>query len=356
MTRSTAALFDPRPLSHADFGTEIDLSGSDFEKFMVGVEEHPNPLLDAFYAAGGLLVIKGAGAITRDPELLVRLSRLFGPEVEDYNQTLTPAHLIHDAVPEILVVSNLPPVNFEVPELPEPQLAGDGDIPVQFPHRVGWHTDQSFRRPPPDVSLFYAMQPCPKGQGQTIYADGTAAYDALSPALKQRVADLEAVHAIPWTGRGENAVRTGQDPKPLKLHQASQRQPVVRSHPVTGTLALYLCGESQLDWILGPIAELTPGPDAEGGYLLYELMAHYTERRFTYVHDWDEGDLVIHDNRNTIHTATWFDGATHGRIMWRTTVFGNPGPEYTGEARSWMPADGEKPIGELELDMRSTRD
>ena len=179
-------------------------------------------------------MLKGFGTITENPTLLVRLSRLFGTEVENYHETLTPHRLIHDNVAEILVVSNLPPMNFEVPVLPNPQLALDGSLPVRFPHRQGWHTDQSFRRPPPDVSLFYAMTPCPKGQGQTLYADGFAAYDALSPALKQRLDGLEAVHAIPWTGRGEAAVRSGELPKPLEAHQRSQRQPVVRRHPETG--------------------------------------------------------------------------------------------------------------------------
>ena len=301
---------DLRRLGPGGFGVALELDpGAEPSAWIDRLGADPQPLLDAFHDAHGLLVVKGAGAIAAAPELLVRLSRLFGPEVEDYRRTLTPARLIHDRVPEILVVSNLAPMNFEVPRPPDPPRTAEGALPVRFPHRKGWHTDQSFRRPPPDVSLFYAAAPCPRGQGQTLYADGTAAYAALEPELKERVADLEAVHAIPWTGRGEDAVRAGETPRPLLEHQSSQRQPVVRRHPVTGVPALYLCGESQLDWVLGPFAGLPPGPDGEAARLLHALLAHYTQPRFTYIHEWDAGDLVIHDNRNTMHAATWFDGA-----------------------------------------------
>ena len=353
MSTTASERLELRPLSAAGFGVELRLDPArDLVAWIDQLEDDSRPLMDAFYDARGLMVVKGAEAVTAAPDLLVRLSRLFGPEVENYRETLTPERLIHDDVPEVLVVSNLAPTDFEVPEPPDPPRTADGGLPVQFPHRKGWHTDQSFRRPPPDISLFYAMTPCPKGQGQTLYADGTAAYDALGSGLKERIADLEAVHAIPWTGRGEDAVRAGQTPRPLIRHQQSQRQPVVRNHPVTGVPALYLCGESQLDWVVGPFTGLPPGPDTQAGRLLYELVAHYTEARFTYIHDWDPGDLVIHDNRNTMHAATWFDGAEHGRIMWRTTVFGNPGEEYAGEPRSWLPEQGGQPMGELELDMR----
>ena len=91
-----------------------------------------------------------------------------------------------------------------------------------------------------------------------------------------------------------------------------------------------------MDWIDGPFVGMEPGPDGEGAKLLYELMAHYTTSEFVYVHDWDKGDLVIYDNRTSIHAATWFDETQHQRLMWRTTVSGNPGAEYAGEGKSWV--------------------
>ena len=93
----------------------------------------------------------------------------------------------------------------------------------------------------------------------------------------------------------------------------------------------------QMDWVSGPLAGMEPGPDGEGAALLYELMTHITEPRFTYTHDWDRGDLVIYDNRSLLHAPSWYEADKHIRIMWRTTVMGNPGPEYAGEERSWIP-------------------
>ena len=349
---SAAELFDLEPLPGANFGLSARLKpGMDFSQLLKALAVDAAPLIDPFYDAGGILVIKDAQAINEDPTLLVDLSRFFGPEVENYHETLTPKQLIHEGVPEIAVISNLPPASFEVPQPPDPPLTEDGKLPVQFPHRKGWHTDQSFRRPPPDVSLFYAMQPCPQGQGQTLYADGTSAYEALPDALKKRVEGLDAIHTIPFTGRGEEAVRAGETPTPLLPHQASQRQPIVRMHPVTRKKGLYLCEDGQLDWILGPIADMPPGPDGEGAKILYEVMTHFTQPRFTYIHEWDAGDIVIHDNRNTVHSATWFDAKKHGRVMWRTTVMGNPGEYYAGEARSWLPESGDNPIGDLKYRM-----
>ena len=335
--------FSVRPIPDSCFGEIITFREPDLKKALDALEATPDLLLSALIGANGLLVLPGLAAITQQPELLLRLSRLFGPEVEDYRHTLSTRNLVHSEVPQILVLANQPPSNRQPPKQPEPPLTEEGELPVQFPHRSGWHTDQSFRRPPPDVSLFYAVTPSPRGTGQTLYASGTAAYQALSDALKTRISNLHGIHALPWTGRSETAVRSGEPPVALLPHQRPQRQPLVRYHPVTGEPALFLCEDGQMDWVEGPIADMEPGPDGEGAALLYTLMSHFTERRFVYTHDWDVGDLVIHDNRNVIHSATWFDTENEIRHMWRTTVMGNPGREYQDEAPSWIPAPGVAP-------------
>ena len=93
-----------------------------------------------------------------------------------------------------------------------------------------------------------------------------------------------------------------------------------------------------MDWVDGPFVGMDPGPDREGANLLYQLMAHITQRQFVYVHNWDTGDMLVFDNRNTVHAATWFDAENHQRILWRTTVSGNPGPQYhAGQTPSWIP-------------------
>jgi taurine dioxygenase len=311
----------------------------DTEAVVAAAEAEPETLPRTLVEHGGLLLLKGMEAIADEPQLLLRLSRMFGPEIEDYRETLTPPNMVHETVPEILLVSNLPPCNRAPPSLPEPPLTADGKFPVQYPHRRGWHTDQSYRRPPPDISLFFAVLPVPKGQGQTLFANGTLAYEALPAALKARVDGLEGIHASSRNGRTRQAALAGEAPKTVAEHERSQRQPVVRVHPVTGRRALYLCEWGQMDWVDGPFVGLEPGPRGTGAALLDELMAHITRPEFVYVHDWEAGDLLIWDNRCLMHAATWYDAANLKRLMWRTTVHGNPGAAYAGERKSWIPLD-----------------
>jgi taurine dioxygenase len=328
-----------RPLPSTTFGGRLVPPGAGGALALIeAAERAPEALATALADCQGLMLIPHMEAIAEAPELLLRLSRLFGPEVENYRENLTPLHMVHPTVPEIFLVSNTPPANRPPPALPSPPLTEDGLLPTQFPHRKGWHTDQSYRRPPPNISLFLGVEPVPQGQGQTLFADCAAAYEALTPALKARVAGLEGLHVMPKSGRSRDAVLNGETPRPLLPHQRAQRQPLVRIHPVTGKPALYLCELGQMDWLDGPIVGMQPGPHGDGGALLFELMIHITQPQFVYVHEWTKGDLVIWDNRCLVHTATWFDAAKERRVMWRTTVSGNPGPGYAGEAKSWIAA------------------
>lgn len=330
---------DIQPLPGATFGRKVGVAGARTDAEVIeALEADADALLKAFYEGHGFMLLTGLESMTREPSQLVRLSRLFGPEVEDYRRTGMTLDRVHQEVPEILVISNSPPMNQKPPARPEPALTADGRLPVQFPHRRGWHTDQSYRRPPPDISLFLCVHPAPIDQAQTLYADGVGAYQALPEATKARIDGVEALHVQPGTGRSELAVRAGETPKPLGPLQQPQRQPLVRVHPVTGEKALYLCESGQLDWIEGPIVGMEKGPDGDGAALVYELMSHFTGAPFTHVQEWRAGDLVIYDNRCTIHSATWFDGDAVSRVMWRTTVRGNPGPEYAEETPSWLPA------------------
>ncbi len=326
------------PLPGARFGSRLCLNGDPGAARLIAYAvRNPTALPDALATGGGLLLLPGMTAMIDTPDLLVQLSRTFGTEVEDYRQTLTPLHMVHPTVPEIFVVSNTPPAERAPPKRPEPPLTADGRLPTQFPHRLGWHTDQSYRRPPPDISLFLGVVPVPRGQGQTLFADGAAAYDALPSGLKAQIATLQGLHVASSAGRKRDAVLAGETPRALLPHQQPQRQPVVRVHPVTGRRALYLCEYGQMDWLEGPFIGMQPGPHGDGAALLATLMAHLTQPQFVYVHEWTAGDLVIWDNRCLVHAATWFDAAKESRLMWRTTVSGNPGPAYAGERKSWIP-------------------
>lgn len=327
------------PLPGAGFGGRASLNGGSGARDLVeAAEADPDALPRALAESSGLLLIPGMEAMVDRPELLVRLSRIFGPEVEDYRQNLTPLNMVHPEVPEIFIVSNMPPVSRQPPRRPDPPLTEDGRLPTRFPHRHGWHTDQSYRRPPPDISLFLAVSPVRRDQGQTLFADGTAAYESLPAELKAKVEGLDGLHVQMSAGRNYADVLAGKPPRPLMPRERPQRQPVVRVHPVTGRRALYLCESGQMDWLEGPLVGMQPGPNGDGAELLFALMSHLTRPEFIYVHDWTRGDLVVWDNRCLVHAATWFDAEREARVMWRTTVSGNPGAAYAGEAKSWVAA------------------
>jgi taurine dioxygenase len=160
-----SSVFDPaRPLPGVRFGGGLR-PATDARAFVQAAEAAPDALPRTLADCGGLLLIQGMGAMADDPDLLLRLSRVFGPEVENYRHTLTPLNMVHPTVPEIFIVSNTPPVGRAPPALPKPPLTAEGKFPTQFPHRQGWHTDQSYRRPPPDISLFLAVLPVRRDQG-----------------------------------------------------------------------------------------------------------------------------------------------------------------------------------------------
>jgi taurine dioxygenase len=328
-----------KPLPGAAFGATVRLgsAGADSRAFVAAAESAPEDLPAALAGAGGLLLVQGLHGIADEPELLLRLSRVFGSEVENYRNLPTLQPIAHETVPEIFLVTNMMSGARPPPARPEPPLTAEGNFPVQYPHRTGWHTDQSYRRPPPDISLFYAVTPVARDRGQTLFANGTLAYQALPADLKARVEGLEGLHAQPGTGRSRQAALAGQAPRTFAPHERSQRQPVVRTHPVTGQRALYLCESGQMDWFEGPFVGMEPGPHGDGAALVDALMTHYTRPEFVYVHEWQQGDLLVWDNRCLVHAATWYDAERDKRMMWRTTVRGNPGALYAGEKRSWIP-------------------
>jgi alpha-ketoglutarate-dependent 2,4-dichlorophenoxyacetate dioxygenase len=170
-----------------------------------------------------------------------------------------------------------------------------------------WHTDSSFKRIPAKVSLLYSRSIPPVG-GQTEYADMRAAYDALAPELAKRLRGLIAEHAIMYSRK-----RLGFSDFNDEENQALPPVPqaLVRKHPATGRLNLYVA--SHAGRILGM-------DDAEGQALLQRLTEHATQRQFVYTHRWRLNDLVMWDNRCTMHRGRPYDDLRWPRDMHRATV------------------------------------
>src|SRR6266446_4726434 len=161
-----------------------------------------------------------------------------------------------------------------------------------------WHTDGSFRRVPAALSMLYAHRvpsPGPLGKGETEFADMRAAYDALPEAMKHAIEELVALHDIAWSRAQLGFTELLFGEKDV-LPPVPQR--VVRVHPGSKRKTLYLAAHASA--ILG-----WPLPD--GRLLLRELIEHATRRDFVYRHEWREGDLVIWDNRCTMHRGRAFD-------------------------------------------------
>ena len=161
-----------------------------------------------------------------------------------------------------------------------------------------WHTDASFRRVPGALSMLYAHEvpaPGPKGDGATEFADLRAAYDALAPALKDEIEDLVAEHSI-FHSRAQIGFTDFTEEERAAMPPA--RQPLVRRHPGSGRKSLYLASHA---------SHIVGCPVPEGMLLLRDLIEHATRPDFVHRHQWRTGDLVIWDNRCTMHRGRPFD-------------------------------------------------
>jgi alpha-ketoglutarate-dependent 2,4-dichlorophenoxyacetate dioxygenase len=172
-----------------------------------------------------------------------------------------------------------------------------------------WHSDSSFRAVPAKYSLLSGRIVVDAG-GNTEFADMRAAYDALDDNTKAEVEDLVCEHSLIYS-RGTLGFTDLSDEEKRMFRPVRQR--LVRSHPVTGRKSLYL--SSHIGTIIG-----RPMPEARA--LIRDLVEHATQPGFTYAHKWRQYDLVVWDNRVTMHRVRRFD-ETQVRDMRRTTVAGD---------------------------------
>jgi alpha-ketoglutarate-dependent 2,4-dichlorophenoxyacetate dioxygenase len=177
---------------------------------------------------------------------------------------------------------------------------------LQLANRL-WHTDSSFKYRPARASLLYALAIPPVG-GLTEFADLRAAYDALSDDLKRRLEGLVAEHALAFS-RARIGFTDFTEAERNKLPPVPQV--MARTLPENGRKSLYIASHA------GRIVGM---PEAEGWALIEQLVAHATQRQFVYTHRWRVHDLVMWDDRCTMHRGTEFDDLRWTRDVRRATV------------------------------------
>jgi len=169
-----------------------------------------------------------------------------------------------------------------------------------------WHTDSSFKKVPANASLLY-MQAIPPVGGRTEFADMRAAYDALPEAMKRGIEGKVAMHSIA-TSRAKLgfAMSDAENATYPRVPQV-----LVRSHAHSGRKSIYIASHA---------GEIVGMGDDEARALLAELTAHATQRQFVYGHRWRANDLVMWDNRCTMHRGLPFDDLRWPRDAQRATA------------------------------------
>jgi len=244
----------------------------------------------------GILLLRGQ-KVSREQH--IEFSRRFG-ELDRHDSLPRDRH---PEYPELLMVTNLP--------------QADGQPSNSRYTGQLWHSDLSFTLVPSLGSLLRAIEVPPVG-GDTMFCNMYAAYDALSAGMKALIADLHGVH------RPERK-NAGISPE---WEQENQRinppaaQPVVRVHPETGRRALYI-GEK--------VKSLEGMTEEESRPLIEYLIRHATRPQFLYRHQWQQDDILIWDNRCTMHVALGDYDPSLRRHMERTTVMGTPSGHVAAE-------------------------
>jgi alpha-ketoglutarate-dependent 2,4-dichlorophenoxyacetate dioxygenase len=170
-----------------------------------------------------------------------------------------------------------------------------------------WHADASFRPVPGALSMLFAHVVPPVG-GETEFADLRAAHDALPADMQATIEGLVAEHSI-FHSRGQLGFTDYNEEERAAL--PSVRHRLVRVHPGSRRKTLYMGAHA---------SHIVGWPMPEGRLLLRDLMEHATQREFVYRHSWRAGDLVVWDNRCTLHRGRAYDDATYPRDLRRVTT------------------------------------
>jgi taurine dioxygenase len=276
LSRATEKL-QTRPLSPA-LGVEImgvDLSAQMSDELFTRIQDcwHQN-----------LVVLFRDQRLSENDQ--VRFAERFGPLAVSHTRRYTTAN------PAVMLISNIRENGKQIGALP------DGEM--QF------HSDQCYQEKPAMASMLYAIE-IPSLGGNTLFANAYAAYETLGSDIKRRIHGCKAVHAYDYDSASMKRGTKIRESVPHFAH------PLVRTHPATGRKALYV---NRLMTV--GIEGLT---EAESDELLDHLFQHQENPAFIYEHVWRINDLLMWDNRCTLHARSDFS-SDERRLMRRVTVLG----------------------------------
>ena len=265
--------------------------GAEIEGLDLGRAIAPQVFVEVRKAWLEHLVIRIRGQKLSDPQVLA-FSRNFG-ELDPPGPNPLGRPFLADH-PEMNVISNIKDNGVPIGGL------GDGE--------AIWHADMTYIERPPMAAILYAIEIPPAG-GDTYWANMYLAYDTLPDGLKRRIEGREAVHDATYNSAGtmRKGYREVTDPRTAP----GARHPLVRTHPESGRKSLFL-GRRRNSYVLDLDLE-------ESEALLDELWAHATQPQFTFRQQWRVGDLLVWDNRCTLHRRDAFDPRAR-RLLHRTQI------------------------------------
>lgn len=249
-----------------------------------GVSDAMLAEVKSLWAEYQLLLFRGQSL--EEPDAVAFSRQLGDLEIHVRKEYLSPEN------PEILYVSN---------------MRVDGKpIGILSDTEVGWHYDQIYLPRPAVGSLLYAVT-IPTNGGQTSFANMSAAYEGLSDRIKEQLEGRKAIQSY----ENFNAQYSVPTDSEQKKRTPDIEQPIVRTHPISGRKALYICP--------GMTTQIVGMNNDESRALLDYLFDWSVRPEFVYTHDWLHGDALLWDNAATMHRREPFDGDEE-RLMKRTTI------------------------------------
>lgn len=270
-----------------------DVAGLDFNRPL-----SPETLQSINQAWTEHLVLRFRGMGKLSPEALIEFSRHFGELDMRPIATGSRSQFLEVDRPELTIISNV--------VIDGKPIGGLGA------YEADWHADMTYVERPPKGSCLYAVE-LPTSGGNTYFSNMYMAYDTLDESIKKEIASLTCVHDASRNSAGE--LRRGFEEIDDPRKTIGPSHPLVRSHPVSGRKCLLL-GRRRNAYINGYTLE-----DSEK--LLNMLWSHATQAKLTWAQEWQLGDMIMWDNRCTMHRRDSFDPSAR-RIMFRTQISGEP--------------------------------